>query len=268
MMPKRWLHPDSEASELERALLALSSDPEPGAGEQERVWQSLLANMPSPTDPDGSAPPAGPTTAGTGEPGLSPAGTTGSTLRGLLVNHGLGFAAGVVTTTLAFLLIVPRGSNEHPTPNASALPTPSSAAPAAQAAPAAPSADITLEKLEAGRPSRSPPAEPRLSPTAEPIDSLSMPRAVSSLSEEAALLREARSRLAHGDLEGASKVLATSKARFPNARLAQEREAASIELLRRSGNAEAAARARAFLAKYPRSPHARQVERALSTVSE
>ncbi|HWO09869.1 MAG TPA: outer membrane protein assembly factor BamD, partial [Polyangiaceae bacterium] len=88
--------------------------------------------------------------------------------------------------------------------------------------------------------------------------------AASQLSEEAALLREARSRLAHGDLQGASEVLATSKAKFPNSRLAQEREAATIELLRRSGDsATAAARARAFLSRYPQSPHARQVERAL-----
>lgn len=249
-MPKRWLHPDSEANELERTLLALSPDPEPGAGEHERVWQSLLAHIPGPTDPDGSAPPDAPT-------------TTGSTLRGLFVNHGLGFAAGVVTTTLAFLLIVPRGGNEHPVPNAKELRAPSSAAPAVEAIPAAPASGLTLEQLEPSRPSPRAPVEPKLASTPEPVDSGTVPRAASSLSEEAALLREARSRLAHGDLEGASKVLATSKARFPNARLAQEREAASIELLRRSGSAEAATRARAFLAKYPRSPHARQVERAL-----
>lgn len=250
MMPKRWLESNSGANELERTVLALSPDPEPEPGEQERVWQSLLACLPPPTDPDGSAPP---------NPPPSGSVSTGT----LLANHGLGFAAGVVTTTLAFLLIVPRVS-QHPSP--------SSTVPAASAVPAtmitpAPSGRLTLEKVERRRPVRSRPVMPK--PSSNPAsDSASVPRAASSLSEEVALLREARSRLSRGDLEGASQVLATSKAKFPNARLAQEREAANIELLRRSGDARAAIRARAFLAKYPRSPHARQVERALETVGD
>jgi hypothetical protein len=84
------------------------------------------------------------------------------------------------------------------------------------------------------------------------------------LSEEAALIREARSRLAHGDQPGATEVLALSNRRFPASLLEQEREAVTIELLRRRGEAAAAAkRARQFLSKHPRSPHTRQVERAL-----
>lgn len=259
MMPKRWLHPDSEANEIERTLLTLSPDPEPGPGEQERVWQNLLARLPGPSDPDGGAPAPSPTEATSHTPGR----TVGT----LLTNHGLGFALGVVSTTLAFLLLAP-GPIQDRAPSPRPLPAASSAPPPREGTPGAQPSGLTLEKLELGRPTPSPPEAPRLSPNPEPDDSVSVPRAASSLSEEVALLREARSRLAHGDLDGASKVLAASKAKFPNARLAQEREAANIELLRRSGNAEAAARARAFLAKYPRSPHARQVERALPADSD
>lgn len=256
MMPKRWLAPDGEASELERTLLALSPDPEPEPGDQERVWQNLLARLPGPTEPEGSGPAASPT--GATDP------TQDRTLGTILANHGLGFAVGVVSTTLAFLLVGPKGSIEDGAPSPRPLPAASSAAAAGETTPAALPSGLILEKLEGGPPPSSHPVEQKFTPNPGPADSVSVPRAASSLSEEVALLREARSRLAHGDLDGASKVLAASKAKFPNARLAQEREAATIELLRRSGDAEAAAaRARAFLAKYPRSPHARQVQRAL-----
>ncbi|HEY6726872.1 MAG TPA: hypothetical protein VI197_22725 [Polyangiaceae bacterium] len=256
MMPKRWLHPDSEANEIQRTLLRLSPDPEPDPGEQERVWQSLLARIPGATDPDGSA--------SAGTPATSAGGGSRS-VRALLANHGLGFAAGVVTTTLAFLLIAPYRSNQAPTPSPRSAPETSVPTPPGKtgAAPAPAPSNTMIETLELERTPTSQPTPPRLSSSAATSEPASVPRAASSLSEEVALLREARSRLAHGDLDGASEVLAASKAKFPNARLAQEREAATIELLRRSGDPAAVARARAFLAKYPRSPHARQVQRAL-----
>ena len=51
---------------------------------------------------------------------------------------------------------------------------------------------------------------------------------------------------------------------FPNGALAQEREALAIEALRVSGrSAEARARATKFLTRYPASPHASSVRRAL-----
>ena len=256
MMPRRWLELDSDATEVERSLLALSPDPEPEPGEQERVWQALLANLPGPTDPDGSADPTATPSAPSG--GLD----SGQRFGALLVNHGVGFAVGVVATTLAFLLVDPFHGGESPAPAPPATPAATSA-PRTAGGNAAGVPSTAIEALELERSEPSPQAQPRAA-NAAAAGSAPPARAASQLSEEAALLRDARSRLAHGDLQGASEVLATSKAKFPNSRLAQEREAATIELLRRSGDsAAAAARARAFLSKYPSSPHARQVERAL-----
>lgn len=258
MMPRRWIELGSDATEVERSLLTVSPNPDPEPGEQERVWQALLASIPGPTDPDGGA---GPTPAPS-----APAGSAAQAPGALLVNHGLGFAVGVVTTTLVFLLVDSFHPSEGPAPTPPATPAATSAPRTVEGnAPGVPSTAIEALELEPSDPIPQSRPLPALPPRAAgPASAANPASAASQLSEEAALLREARSRLAHGDLQGASEVLATSKAKFPNSRLAQEREAATIELLRRSGDSvAAAARARAFLSRYPQSPHARQVERAL-----
>lgn len=71
------------------------------------------------------------------------------------------------------------------------------------------------------------------------------------------LLRAGRGREALAALDAVAR-------EFPNGALAQEREALAIEALRASGRLpEARARAGAFLARYPASPHASSVRRAL-----
>lgn len=88
--------------------------------------------------------------------------------------------------------------------------------------------------------------------------------AASRLREEAALLRQAREELGRGALDDAEMSLQSSLMRFPDSKLQQEREALTIELLVRRGlTTRAASAARAFLQKYPHSPHAARVRRAL-----
>lgn len=261
MMPKRLAELDSDAKELERALLAASKSPEPGPGEQERVWQLLAANLRSPTHPDDGGNPGGPATPQT----LNRAVEQGHPLVGLLVNHGIGFAVGVAVTTLAFLVFDPLRPTSTPTPPERASVEPKSAPQNGQTeSPRSVPSSMAIDELELAAPGSGAKAKPRVTPELTPPNSEPAPQPASRLSEEAALIREARSRLAHGDLPGAGEVLALSNRRFPASLLEQEREAVTIELLRRRGDREAAAtRARQFLSKYPRSPHARQVERAL-----
>jgi hypothetical protein len=79
----------------------------------------------------------------------------------------------------------------------------------------------------------------------------------SRLEEEAALLQKARTELRSGALAAAFATLEASRERFSAPELYQEREALLIELLYRSGQRERAReRARAFLARFPESPHA------------
>jgi hypothetical protein len=57
------------------------------------------------------------------------------------------------------------------------------------------------------------------------------------------------------DLQGAEAVLASSRRKFPRPVLEQERDALTIEIMRRKGRAsEAASLARDFTSKYPNSP--------------
>lgn len=77
------------------------------------------------------------------------------------------------------------------------------------------------------------------------------------VAEARRLLRSGRGREALAALDAVARD-------FPSGALAQEREALAIEALRGSGRvAEARARAAAFLARYPVSPHASSVRRAL-----
>ena len=88
----------------------------------------------------------------------------------------------------------------------------------------------------------------------------------SQLQAEARALREARAALRAGQLSSALATLEASRQRFSAPELEQEREALLIELLFRSGQSHAAAlRAKAFLERFPESPHAGQVQQFTST---
>ena len=90
---------------------------------------------------------------------------------------------------------------------------------------------------------------------------LSEPRS-SQLEAETRALRRARDELRAGKLSDAFATLEASRREVSEPELYQEREALMIELLSHSGQASAAEqRARAFLSRFPESPHAQQVRR-------
>jgi hypothetical protein len=78
--------------------------------------------------------------------------------------------------------------------------------------------------------------------------------------DESRIVAAARSALRSGNGAGALTLLSDAQRRFGNGVLSQEREVLTIEALQKSGQSAAAtARARSFLASYPKSPYADRV---------
>ncbi len=128
-------------------------------------------------------------------------------------------------------------------------------------------ADVKIVYVDRPVPLLAPPAAPSAVPVPTPVASrikestvaALKPAAVfeteaSELARERALLDQARRSAAHGDATAALEMAERHRARFPNGRLAEEREALAIRALVASGQSEAARqRAQAFRAAYPNS---------------
>jgi outer membrane protein assembly factor BamD (BamD/ComL family) len=85
---------------------------------------------------------------------------------------------------------------------------------------------------------------------------------VSLLDAETRALRRARDELRAGKLSDAFATLESARRQFSAPELYQEREALTIELLHRSGQATAAEqRANTFISRFPESPHVQQIRR-------
>lgn len=90
------------------------------------------------------------------------------------------------------------------------------------------------------------------------------PRRLDLLKAESSLLTEARAQLRSGNSAGAQASLDRLQAQFPKGMLTQEREVLAIEVLNARGNVDAAKRrAKAFVARYPKSPHSAKLARFL-----
>ena len=88
------------------------------------------------------------------------------------------------------------------------------------------------------------------------------PRKLDLLKAESALLTEARAQLRSGNPAGAQASLERLQAQFPKGMLTQEREVLAIEVLYARGNVDGAKRrAKAFIARYPKSPHSAKLSR-------
>jgi hypothetical protein len=253
----------SDADDFERAVLESGLDERPPTAAEREVWRNLLLAMP----PPGTV------------PGAPPVAAAGATLGAL----GKGFLLGVAGT--AALATAGRWAEHLGDPSARAMPAVVSAPRRAPAAPLGvrePRVAKTTDGAEA--PSVAPlvteetpgsaslPAHRSLSSAAAP-DSRALPASTGSvatfpdvarkgtvlssrLEEEAKLLAKARGELRAGKLAAAFGTLEASRERFSAPELLQEREALLIELLYRSGERTvAAARARAFLRRFPESPH-------------
>lgn len=260
MTTKRLVDPGSDATELERRLLAASTDSKPRQSDRAAVWQGLMLGlMDAPEVDPASLPEAS-------LPAL-PASVAPLSWGPLVLSGVVGLAVGVAATTSFFLL------RDDASPAAPTAPVNSviGSAPAASveqysaestARPASPPGAAVEQVQPSTRPNAA-------RPTAAATASVPSDGATSRLRQEAALLRLAREQLGRGALTEASNALMESRVAFPDSRLSQEREALTIELYVRQGRTlEASSLARAFLSKHPHSPHAAQVRRALETTSQ
>jgi hypothetical protein len=273
MSIKRWLDEASDADGFERSLLESGLDAEPPPRAVDEVWQQVLSAV---------APPVGP------GPGGGATGALAAAKGATVTTFGKGFLLGIAAS------VAVAGAERvmtHRSASTSELSAAMQPAPAPMAlvarSPLAPVASPALLAPEAFEPSSNEPAPtssrsvtsarfsashaPVPAPAPSPVVALqgsvaafplpdAGPIPKSRLEEEAALLRRARAELRSGALAAAFGTLEASREKFSAPELYQEREALLIELLHRSGQGERAReRARAFLARFPESPHAAAV---------
>lgn len=256
---------DESDAQLRRVLeSATSIAPPPGAKAQ--IWSVVSAKV------------GVTTTAAAAVKGVSAISIVKAVAAGTVL--GLAATAGAVHL---FVPAEPKPSSEHVV-RVEPRPAASGGRPGARPADApqleAPSAPLNPPKprpLDAAPPANElrapsvlpalPIPEPRASQAAFPDDPPAARPAssnVDSARRESQLVAEARGLLRVGRADAALNVLGELERALPNGVLVQEREALLVQALRSSGRPEAAReRAREFLRKYPSSPHAAAVNRAL-----
>ncbi|MEI9942133.1 MAG: hypothetical protein WDO69_33375 [Pseudomonadota bacterium] len=273
---KHWLDESSEADEFERSILRAGLEADPPDAKREHIWSELMstlaiAPLPSATTSAQAASIKAATV------GVSKAGTVSlAVAKGFLVGltiYGAGASVNEISNRLG-----PgharTGTEQTVTParatssRAESL-TATSAFPLAPPTPAsdevpgavrAAQRDYTSAKVLAREP-LNPVAELPSVATFDDSEHSSSPR-TSQLEAETRALRRARDELRVDKLADAFATLEASRRQFSAPELYQEREALMIELLYRSGQATAAEqRARAFLSRFPESPHAQQIRR-------
>lgn len=249
---------DPSVPESQRALLRHGTGLEPPPGAEERVWQALAGVIGAASIGGAAEASTKTTTAAT----KVKAGMTGAKLAAVVAALG---ALGALVALGG--LFVPKSLPRSPIPAA-----PTSAAKAPAPAPALPRSpqpagaeaspwDEVRSPAEA-KPSR-PATGARKSVHDRPRPAAAASATPSSdrrVEEEAALIKEARQTLRGGDTARALRILDDCARFFRSGALEQEREQLAIEALAWSGQrAEAAARAAAFMRKFPDSPHAGEI---------
>jgi hypothetical protein len=236
--PKPWSDPDTDATSLERALLAAGRDRRMPEADR----RASLARLTSAVHAGGLEPSAAPPTATSTSPSLFAT----PLAKGLVVSAGIAALATVG-------LLLPRPRSAQPTPPAE---KPSTAAP--RTVGTATSASDTPREA-----TRSPPVAvgaPSASSAVRGAEQASRAVAETRLREESLLVLEVRRTLRAGDPARALARLTEAESTFGRGGLGQEREALMIEALFASGRtAVAARRAEAFLRAFPKSPHAERV---------
>jgi hypothetical protein len=270
---KHWLDPASDADELERSILRAGSEADPTDAQRREVWAGLALAL-APLAGAGATMAQGASVKATASAATKAAGVWLSVGKGFVLGLAMyGASAGVseIASRVAEHRAPRAGSSAHqlvverPRTIAAAAPALSATAPvaplpeAASHATSRPSAAAEL-KMPAAAPPATPNEDlPPIGAFSDLADAANGTRA-SQLDAETRALRSARTELRAGKLVDAFATLEASRRRFSAPALYQEREALMIELLYRSGQTAAAqARAAAFLARFPESPHAEQV---------
>jgi hypothetical protein len=178
-------------------------------------------------------------------------------------------AGGLIVVSAAVIALLSGAREPHSAEQPAAPPTtqqvaaspalaePTLAVPPAVPTGAAPPSIIAEAEAPAARAPAQEPSAPsrRASKTATPDNG-------ADLSEQLRLIDAARSAVAAGNAGAASAALSSYRTRFPRGPFGQEAAVLQIQTLDLQGNhAEAAARARSFLARHPNSPHVGVVQR-------
>ena len=267
---KHWLDEASDADEFERSILRAGLEADPPQLVQDQIWSNLM----------GAVLPVLAATAGV-ENVSAKAGTVGvGKASAVWLAVAKGFVVGLsVYGATAGVMEISNRLAAPPAPRASAtrvvtkarFPSIVEERPTAPPAPALePASDDAPSRTRATSRGNDNPSAPAATnretalPSVVSFDDESESHAsdarVSQLEGETRALRRARDELRAGKLADAFATLEASQRRFAAPELVQEREALMIELLARSGQQAAAAqRARAFLSRFPESPHAQQV---------
>lgn len=282
---------DEEATGLERDVLRSDLATHPTAGDSAVVWGKLaselglasaLVSVPAAQALGSGVPPS--TSAAGGAHATAPALATASSTLAFVKGVVVGVLACGVVWGGAQLLARPTLAPGRPPTVAgqSSVSVESTSQPAAVPVPSPPPATpvspvaIVSQRAQHEAPSR--PNAPTFGSAPAPssaefevLNEAPRPSAQqreSELRQEALLLRQARQQLRVGDLAAASRSLEESRGRFAAPQLYQEREALTIELLFRSGQAAPAAqRARAFLQAFPGSAHSTHVKTFLGSTA-
>jgi hypothetical protein len=289
---KHWLDETSEADDFERAILRAGLNADPPEAQQDQIWSGLMATLPltslvaattgaqAASALAASAQTASEQAAAVGVGKAATVGVGKAAAVWLAVAKGFFVGLAIYGATASVSEISTRLNARHaPTPPAqrtiqprrmassTALlstesPTPI-VAPTNQAAPSPPH-----EPQRSNASARTVVREPLNPVAALPSvatfdDTEHSTRArVSQLAAETRALQRARDELRAGKLADAFATLEASRRQIGAPELYQEREALMIELLSRSGQTPVAKqRARAFLNRFPESPHAQQVRR-------
>ncbi len=241
--PTRWSDAGDGATPGEQRLVRAGQDLPMPAQQKRAIWNQILGSLPStpqPVPPDPHAP----------QLAAAAAGNVGSTALWVVNSvKTLGVLAAVTGIGVGGYHWL-RNSRSSDTPPAAATVASATAVPIAS----------VLQEPPVVLPSSSARTETR---TAIPSTTVTpLPAHASQLREESLAVMAARQALRANDAGKALHLLEQARQRFSKGVLLEEREALTIEALARTGQSErASARAQAFVNRYPRSPHAADVQR-------
>ena len=233
--PNRWSEAGDAATEAEQLLVRLGQELSMPEAEKHAVWSQIIGALPPVVDV------TLPARAAAAKPG------SWSALKWLKLIGLVAVASGV---TIA-------GHHWLEKPSAAIATAPQSSFPSLGIqVPAEPTVSANASPIPTDTVTPGP--TPKVAPSA-------IPNRASSLHEESLAVIAARQALRANDAVSALRLLEQAQQRFKQGALAEERESLTIEALAKSGQASrASTRARAFLTRYPRSPHAADVQRYVS----
>jgi hypothetical protein len=236
--PERLLSASSHADPLERELLGSVRHVGPPEGAKDQAWRGIATQLA--------------VVAAVGAATGSSAAAATKTSAGALASWALSTKAALVVAASGLALgggyLMLKGADQAAPPSV-----------ATHVAPPPPV--IEPAPLQAAAPEE-PVEAPSLAPAEDAPSRKLEPRRLDMLHAESSLLTEARAQLRSGNAAGAQASLDRLQAQFPKGMLTQEREVLAIEVLSARGNVDGAKRrAKAFIARYPKSPHSAKLTR-------